>query len=276
MPTVSKFVGRFFAPADFGTGLAQFVRKESNAWKPKGITVHHTGSPSLAQRPYGFTAQHMQNIKWGYENERGWSSGPHFFVDQNGIWVFVDPGYQGVHAVSFNDTHHGMEMLGNYDSEAPNAAVLANAGVCIRECMKAWKYKEFNFHRDDPFTKKTCPGTRISRDIIQANVLNAIGDKRPKIVTGESEWTETMMHDGRVYVPAKAFALWANVPKSYLYYGEQGLHIDGDPVNGDILIGEVCWCPAAEVLRHTRWNVTWDNADKILNLSKTNDSEVKP
>ena len=268
MAGIARFVGRFFAPADF----AAYAKEASKhgSWNPVGITVHHTGAPSLAQRPYGFTAQHMQNIKWGYENDRAWSSGPHFFVDQNGIWVFVDPAYPGIHAVSFNDTHHGLEMLGNYDSESVNTDVLANTAICIRACMNAWGYDKYNFHRDCKHTKKTCPGIKITRAIIDNALTGVPSPVKAKVVAedGQQAFTETMIVQGRLYVPARSFAAWLGIPKSYLYYSEDGLHIDGDPVDGDILVGQVCWVPVVEMAHHAKAKVTWDEATKTAFIAR--------
>src|SRR5512134_3350001 len=66
------------------------------------VTLHHTGAPSLAQRPNGFTAQHLRNIEHYYRVTKGWSSAPHLFVDEDQLWGMCDFRKKGVHAVSFN------------------------------------------------------------------------------------------------------------------------------------------------------------------------------
>lgn len=267
MPTLTRFVGKFCPPDEFG----QYVQEASKrgSWKPIGITVHHTASPSLAQRPHGFTEQHIANIKYGYEHERGWNSGPHFFVDQHGIWVFVDPAYAGIHAASFNSTHHGVEMLGDYDTEAINTQVLSNLAVCIRECYKAWNYKAFNFHRDDPKTTKTCPGKHVNRDLIDSALIFALADALPKIVNvAGGSFNNGRWINNRVFVPVREFCAWAKVPKSYLLYSENGLHIDGNEVKDEIMIGGKCWAPLSEVAGLCLYSVTWDNAEKTAMLTK--------
>lgn len=266
MGNIARFVGRFYATADFATYAQSMASR--GTWKPSGITVHHTGAPSLAQRPYGFTAQHMLNIKWGYENDRGWSSGPHFFVDQNGIWVFVDPCYPGIHAASFNDTHHGVEMLGDYDVEFVNASVLANAASCIKSCMDAWGYKAFNFHRDDRLTNKTCPGRRVTRELINEALRDVVQNVHPKVIRGNDEFCETLLINNRVYVPARSFSNWVGIPKSYLYYGEDGLHIDGVPVSDETIVGQVCWAPLTEMAKHAGMSVLWDSKTKTARLNE--------
>src|SRR4030095_4522909 len=66
------------------------------------ITLHHTASPSLAQRPNGLLAQHLRNLEDYYKNTKGWSAGPHLFVDEDQLWGMCDFRRKGVHAVSFN------------------------------------------------------------------------------------------------------------------------------------------------------------------------------
>lgn len=267
MAGFARFIGRFFDPVDFAAYAAGMART-TTAWKPSGITVHHTASPSLAQRPHGFTSQHMLNIRSGYETERGWSSGPHFFIDQNGIWVFVDPRFPGIHAASFNSTCHGMEMLGDYDSEPINDAVLRNTAVCIRECMKAWGYTEYNFHRNDPKTNKTCPGTRITRDLIDHALLVSEPIKPVTIEFGDAKWQETAMINNRIYVPVRRFSAWLGIPKSWLYWGEEGLHIDGNAINGETMIADACWAPAAEIAKCADFDAEWNPARKTLTLKR--------
>ena len=50
------------------------------------VTVHHTAAPSLAQRPDGFTLQHMRNIAHYYQTQLGWSAGPHLFTDEDEVY----------------------------------------------------------------------------------------------------------------------------------------------------------------------------------------------
>lgn len=60
-------------------------------------------------------------------------------------------------------------MLGDYDVEDPwvgrGAEVLDNCRAAILEIFGALKMdvSHIRFHRDDPKTSKTCPGTRIDK-----------------------------------------------------------------------------------------------------------------
>lgn len=138
-------------------------------WKPVGITIHHTAAPSLAQRPQGLKGEHIKNIQSFYE-KKGWSAGPHLFTDEDQCWLFSPLTSKGVHAKSFNNTHIGIEMLGDYDKEDPTTGrglkvltITAKTTAILLNKLKL-PLTAINFHRDDPKTDKSCPGTKIKKD----------------------------------------------------------------------------------------------------------------
>lgn len=138
-------------------------------WKPKYIVIHHCAEPSLAQRPIGLVYQHLVNIK-DYYKSKGWSSGPHLFVDDDQIFTFSPLTSKGIHAVSFNSNSIGIEMLGNFDIEDPKSGrgleVLKTTAKAVKSLMKQLGLNKdcIRFHRDDPKTSKTCPGKKITKD----------------------------------------------------------------------------------------------------------------
>lgn len=172
-------VGVGFAEAEFRQYLAGLP--DAMTWRPRGVTIHHTAAPSLAQRPVGFVEQHMRNLR-GYYMGLGWSRGPHLFVDEHRIWVFSPLQNRGVHAVTFNGSHFGVEMLGNYDSEDPSAGrgagvlrmgKVATALLCHRYGFSPSNVvspQEVNGHRDCRSTAKTCPGRRVDMGQFRAGV----------------------------------------------------------------------------------------------------------
>lgn len=161
-------VGKRWSIHTFPAYLATLKRP---AWA-KSVTIHHCAAPSLAQRPSGFTDQHLRNLENFYKNKKRWSAGPHAFTDEDeihGMSPFTSP---GVHAVSFNRTSIGFEMLGHYDHEDPMSgrglAVCTTTAYAAR-AMLDWLGLPINektvlFHRDDPRTNKTCPGTKVKKD----------------------------------------------------------------------------------------------------------------
>ncbi len=137
-------------------------------WRPSLIVIHHTAAPSLSQRPLGFTYQHMINIKEFYKS-KNWDRGPHLFIDDSKIWTFSPLTERGIHAVSFNKTGIGLELLGNFDSENPweerGLKVVKTAVEAVKAIMEELHLDKecIRFHRDDPKTNKTCPGINFSK-----------------------------------------------------------------------------------------------------------------
>jgi len=152
----------------------------------KSVTIHHTGAPSLAQRPKGFVAQHILNIKSYYES-LGWNRGPHLFIDEDQIFGMTPLNVPGIHAVSFNRSSIGIEILGDYDSEDP----LSGRGLqCLKNTAAAAKAlfewldipvneTTLKFHRDDPKTSKTCPGKRVKKDWFISLMNSSVGQSAP-------------------------------------------------------------------------------------------------
>jgi hypothetical protein len=91
-----------------------------SAWRPSGMVLHNTASPTLEQWWQGSTPpeQRMENLRDYYENDMGWSAGPHAFIDGVSIWVFTDFNVKGVHSPSWNGTRLGIEIIGDYDTES--------------------------------------------------------------------------------------------------------------------------------------------------------------
>lgn len=160
-------VGQVFDVKTFSAHLAGL----SLAWADS-VCIHHTAFPDLAMRPSGWTIQHMRNLANYYGSELGWSAGPHLFTDENQIFGLSPLTARGVHAASFNAQSIGIEMLGNYDSEDPMSGrgrevleTTAYAVACLlRKMGRPIDSNTVKFHRDDPKTKKSCPGKSISKD----------------------------------------------------------------------------------------------------------------
>ena len=176
-PDHFPIVGVRFTSAEFARYVQWVQENEEYTWAPTGITMHHTAWPDLSIRPDGFTTQHMENIRSGYINDNGWNRGPHIFTDQNGIWVFNPLSLRGIHAVSFNHTRYGIEMLGNFDGsdfdDPRGQASLRNGQIAAAILMKhaGISTGKLNFHRHDPETNKTCPGRKVDFATFEEGVL---------------------------------------------------------------------------------------------------------
>lgn len=206
---------------DSPKALTKFIRQNRPNWA-RGITIHHTGIPCLETMPDGFTDAYIGNLP-GYYRSKGWKGMPHFFVDhtKSGWITFGDDQpltRRGVHAKSFNKTHIGIEMLGNYDKEDPvmlgpgSLVLLRTQHLCALICKEmGWDpEKAINFHRDDPLTNKTCPGAKVKKaDFIQGVIdclKEPIQRSRFTVFTPGGEFEEVVDHEGRPTVPARLFA----------------------------------------------------------------------
>lgn len=157
------------------------------------VTIHHTANPSLAMRPKGWTIQHMRNMANYYGDNLKWSSGPHLFTDEDQIFGLSPLTARGVHARSFNSSSIGIEMLGNYDTEDPltgrGSLVLDNTAAALAILLPAMDLEpngnSVKFHRDDPRTSKTCPGTKIEKgpflDLIRKHIASNRADASPAL-----------------------------------------------------------------------------------------------
>lgn len=174
------YIGKCFPTAEQFLDYLDDIK--FGAWRPSFVTMHHTGGPSLktwegySRRLKPITdEQWMVNLASYYGNELKWSAGPHFFLTPKNFCVLSLPTKRGVHAVSFNALSWGVECVGDFDSE-PFTSELADryaeglACLHIAAGLEPSDYK-FNvrglhFHRDDPRTTKTCPGKKVSKELM--------------------------------------------------------------------------------------------------------------
>jgi hypothetical protein len=144
------------------------------SWRPGFIVLHNTATPSLAQRPNGFTKKHIQNLAAFYRDEKGWKAGPHLFVDDKQIWVFTPLTVSGTHSPSWNKVSLGVEMLGDFDKDSftdgrglkvRSNAIAAMATLCAVLGMDP---KGMRLHREDPLTTHACPGKNVRKlEVVQ-------------------------------------------------------------------------------------------------------------
>jgi len=164
-------VGTSYSAEDFDT----YCRSLSwSGWRPRFIVLHNTAAPSLAQRPNGLTHQNMLNLERYYRDEKGWSAGPHLFVDDKQIWVFTPLTTSGVHSPSWNSISLGVEMLGDFQHEAFDSGrglkVRQNAvsAMASLSAVLGLDPASMRLHREDPATTHACPGKNVKKlEVIQ-------------------------------------------------------------------------------------------------------------
>lgn len=195
------------------TGFADYVGGIRSLSWADSVTVHHTGTPDLIQRPQGWKIQHMRNLAHFYGKQLGWSAGPHLFTDEDQIFGLSPLTAPGVHARSFNRSSIGIEMLGNYDREDPDGErgkqVLRTTIHCVATLLKRLGLeadeKTVKFHRDDPRTSKTCPGKKIGKIWFVGEVAKAMEEVKDPVVDAGATSTEPVAMDrGQVLQRVKA------------------------------------------------------------------------
>lgn len=260
-------VGKVWTP----DSLPRYLRTlEKPSWC-HSVTLHHTAEPSLAMRPKGFLLQHIENLKAFYQ-EKGWHDGPHIFVDEDELLGMCDFRSQGVHAVSFNRSSIGIEVLGDYDIEDPfsgrglNCWITAAAGA---RAILSWLGLDattdtVHFHRDDPQTSKTCPGKKITKSW----VLDLINKPEPVNAINVSQvppdigmpWAFWDYRGGKWCLPLYDFLISKGVSQSEIsqnfksiggefFYGRElleGAYYVGK--NSPNVPNERTWIPAREAI----------------------------
>ena len=144
------------------------------AWRPSFVVLHNTQVPSLKQRPKGLTQEHIKGLEVFYRDTQKWSAGPHLFVDDQQIWVFTPLTVSGVHSPSWNKVALGVEMLGDYETEAFDSGrgqqVRKNAVAAIAtlSAILGLDPHSLRIHREDPLTTHVCPGKNVRKlEVIQ-------------------------------------------------------------------------------------------------------------
>jgi hypothetical protein len=179
-------VGLSFSPEDFDRYCHDL---KWPSWRPSFVVLHNTGAPSLAQRPKGLTAKHIANLESYYRDERGWSAGPHLFIDDHQIWVFTPLTLSGVHSPSWNKVALGVEMLGDYAGEEFDSGrgleVQQNAVAAIAtlSAVLGLDPESMRLHKEDKKTDHDCPGKKVNK----ARFIRAVQELMAERHAGEHE-----------------------------------------------------------------------------------------
>jgi hypothetical protein len=147
--------------------LEEYIDKKEITRKVDKIILHHT-SDTLINWKKGKDSCVL--YKKAYE-KKAWTSGPHFFVAPEGIWLFTDINIQGQHANMGNKASIGIEMVGNYDKYLPKNKIWKQTKELISILLEKYnlKKKDIHFHRE--YNKeKTCPGKAITKKWVSDNI----------------------------------------------------------------------------------------------------------
>src|SRR5262245_46413696 len=167
--------------------LRAYIRSlDYSSWRPSGQVLHNTASPTLDQWWHGGTSpeQRMKNLRNYYENDCGWSAGPHAFIDGETWWIFTDFNVKGVHSPSWNGTRLGFEMVGDYDSESDETGmglkVMEMTVQLFGEISSFFGWEPNNdtikLHKEDPSTDHDCPGSNVVKAEFVDDVNEYMGE----------------------------------------------------------------------------------------------------
>jgi len=177
MPGWKGIVGESFTPDAFD---AYCHSLQWSAWRPTFVVLHNTAIPSLAQRPAGLTRRHLANLEAYYRDKQGWKAGPHLFIDDRQIWVFTPLTVSGTHSPSWNKLALGVEMLGDFASEAFTSgrglAVRKNtiAALGTLHAVLGLDAKTMRLHKEDPLTTHKCPGKNVRKGDVVREIMDLL------------------------------------------------------------------------------------------------------
>jgi hypothetical protein len=179
MPNWKPIVGLSFQPKEFYNYCHSLHFAN---WRPSFIVLHNTGLPTLAQKPNGLSKIDINGLVSYYRDDQHWSAGPHLFIDDHQIWVFTPLTTSGVHSPSWNQVSWGVEMLGDYAVEEFDSgrglAVQKNAIAALSTLYGVLGIEvndtTFRLHHEDPKTTHNCPGIKVLKEKVKAEIIAAM------------------------------------------------------------------------------------------------------
>lgn len=156
-------------------------RLGSVAWI-RGVAIHHTWRPTVAQWRSAGGARYMASLERTYRQKRpAWNGGPALFIGTDGYWIGTPWTVAGVHAGECNKSHLGIEVVGDYDHrewEEPIRSLAFDAAAAVL----LWKNLPVHEgtvkgHREC-LPNKSCPGNAISMDMIRSRLRESVAQMR--------------------------------------------------------------------------------------------------
>lgn len=199
------FDGRAYTRDEFATRVGD---TQWRGWKPKGITLHNTAAPTLAQWAESGPSHdaRIRNLQDYYENQLGWHAGPHLFISRTRINGFSDLMKPGVHSRCFNATHIGIEMVGDYAAEefdsGDGAMVRDNAVFAMATLCKALNLdpKFLTFHKECTRDNHDCPGRKVNKADVINRVLAEMGKPAvPAALVNDWKWSQAKLRAAGFY-----------------------------------------------------------------------------
>ncbi len=140
-----------------------------------GITNHNSYIPN--ELTWAGVAS-LQSMLAYYRDTKKWRAGPHLFlaatapnVRDVGIFQLTPLAHVGIHAGDCNDTHLGIEWVGDFDARPPNADQYT-LGIAVNLLiLQRWGIppEAVNAH-NECMAGRTCPGKYLTGTQIRASL----------------------------------------------------------------------------------------------------------
>jgi len=184
---------------------------------PTKIVIHHTAVPTKDQWKGRET---LAGIRKHYES-KGWPSGPHLFIAEDGIWTFTPMSEVGTHARAGNGSwiarsrpswySIGIEVVGNYDTGVWEGKTKDNVMSALKVLMDTLglKNEDLTFHRD--WNPTHCPGLAIKKDWLlkELEVFGMHGQPEPSPWAKDGwEWARELGLDLSIHPQQEVHAEW--------------------------------------------------------------------
>ena len=166
--------GQYRAIAPF----CNWIRQQPRYSWIRGVTLHHTDVPSLAQWAGQVSVNGLERY---YRETKRWSGGPHLFVASgtaarglyDGVWQGTQLDRQGVHAGDCNEHYLGLEFVGNYEAHPPTTAQKSDLFLVL-DAIFDWlglpvDINTLKGHREC-MLERTCPGSAIDLNLLRAEL----------------------------------------------------------------------------------------------------------
>lgn len=180
MPAWKGIVGKSFTAADFADYVSTIT---FSAWRPQFVVLHNTAIPKLAEWHKVPGEQRMKGLEHYYRDIQHWSAGPHLFVADDLIWAFTPLNTPGVHSPSWNSIAWGVELVGDYATEALPSTVRNNAisALASLHALVGIDPNTLRLHKEDPRTTHNCPG----KNIIKQEFIDGIFEQLSVLSPGD-------------------------------------------------------------------------------------------
>lgn len=168
------------------------ISPKMGVWRPRGICIHNTYNPTLKMvdnyiQSGKYTFSQLIKNWWTTYERNGWNAGPHGFIYRDKIWLATPFWLRGTHSPSFNATHWGLELIGDFETEQFPDDIKHNAITACASLFSMLGHEPNNdtlkFHKEDMrSTHRTCPGNHIGT---KPQWIKFISDEMAKQHPGE-------------------------------------------------------------------------------------------